>query len=497
MQYVSTRDNTLHVTAAQAIATGLSADGGLFTPEKLPHIDPVFINKLTGFSYAERSVEIMSLFLDEFSRDELLSFAQSAYGAQKFPQGNAAPVKTLDTGLHVLELWHGPTCAFKDLALQMLPHLLTASLKKNNEQRRACILVATSGDTGKAALEGFCDVEGTNILVFYPQDGVSDIQRLQMTTQRGGNVGVCAVRGNFDDAQTGVKAIFSDTALRARMDQAGYFFSSANSINWGRVLPQIVYYFSAYCDLVAQGRLRQGDTMNVCVPTGNFGNILAAYYAMRMGLPVGKLICASNRNSVLTDFINTGVYNARRPFYGTLSPSMDILISSNLERLLFDFSGQDSEQIRTLMNSLKENGSYAVSDSVNNTLKSTFYAGCCDDEQTQKTIASVFTGCGYLLDPHTAVAFDVYDRYKKETGDTAPTLIVSTASPYKFCKGVLSALGEDTQGRSDAELIDKLEEVSGVPAAQPLKAVRTLSQRFSQVVERDAMLGYVTKTLGI
>ncbi len=497
MHYVSTRDHTTRVTAGQAIATGLSGDGGLFAPESLPHIDADFLNALTALSYEERAVEIMSLFLDEFSRDELLSFARKAYGTEKFPEGNAAPLKTLENGLHVLELWHGPTCAFKDLALQMLPHLLTASLKKNKEQRRVCILVATSGDTGKAALEGFCDVDGTNILVFYPKDGVSDIQRLQMTTQRGGNVGVCAVRGNFDDAQTGVKAIFSDTGLRERLDSAGYFFSSANSINWGRVLPQIVYYISAYCDLVAQGKLRQGDAMNVCVPTGNFGNILAAYYAMRMGLPIGRLICASNRNSVLTDFICTGSYNARRPFYNTLSPSMDILISSNLERLLFDFYGNDSDQIRQLMKSLNQDGRYTVTDDIAEKLKATFYAGCCDDEQTKKTIASVFSGYGYLLDPHTAVAFDVNARYKAETGDTTPTLIVSTASPYKFCKGVLSALGRDTHGRSDAELIDTLEEVSGVPAAQPLKAVRSMKERFDTVVGRGEMVEYVTKTLGI
>ena len=343
MYYVSTRDVSRRLTASQAIVDGLSRDGGLYLPEQIPQITTEEIKALAALSYPERAAKIMKRYLDEFTEEELLGFAKNAYGPAKFDTPAAAPVVKLTENTYIQELWHGPTCAFKDMALQMLPYLLAASLKKTGEEKTVCILVATSGDTGKAALEGFRDVDRTKILVFYPDGGVSDMQKLQMVTQEGKNVGVCAVRGNFDDAQTGVKRIFSDEALREELAGRGYFLSSANSINWGRLLPQIVYYVSAYCDLLNAGAIEAGDAVNFCVPTGNFGNILSGFYAKKMGVPIGRLICASNENNVLTDFIKTGTYDRNRPFYQTASPSMDILISSNLERLLSLLSGSDEE----------------------------------------------------------------------------------------------------------------------------------------------------------
>ena len=346
MYYVSTRNARDRRTAAEAIAQGLAADGGLMTPEVFPKLSHNALDTMRDMSYQQRAVYVMGSYLDDFTSSELSSFAAKAYGGGKFDVKEVAPVRQVDGNTYCLELWHGPTCAFKDMALQMLPHLLTASLRKLEEEKTVCILVATSGDTGKGALEGFRDVDHTKILVFYPKDGVSAIQELQMVTQEGDNVGVCSVYGNFDDAQTGVKQLFSDEKLREELAQRGYFLSSANSINWGRVLPQIVYYISAYCDLMRAERIRKGDKVNVCVPTGNFGNILAACYAREMGVPIGRLICASNSNNVLTDFLRTGVYDRNRTFYNTMSPSMDILISSNLERLLYELCGRDDGKIR-------------------------------------------------------------------------------------------------------------------------------------------------------
>ena len=356
MKYLSTRDKTLRLDAAEAILTGLSRDGGLLTPESIPEIGEVFLRELAGLSYEERAARVMALYLTDYTEEELLGFAKNAYGPAKFDTPAVAPVRKLDDATHCLELWHGPTSAFKDMALQMLPQLLSAALRKRGEGKTACILVATSGDTGKAAMEGFADVPQTKILVFYPKDGVSQVQEAQMVTQEGQNVGVCAVVGNFDDAQAGVKRIFSDAAMRETLNGRGYFLSSANSINWGRILPQVVYYISAYCDLLNAGEIRMGQRVNFCVPTGNFGDILAAYYAKRMGLPVGKLICASNRNDVLTDFLRTGVYDRNRPFHCTMSPSMDILVSSNLERLLFDLSGRTTPRSGSTWRSLRGTG---------------------------------------------------------------------------------------------------------------------------------------------
>ncbi|MBO5727543.1 MAG: threonine synthase [Oscillospiraceae bacterium] len=493
MRYISTRNVKVGLTPAQAIAQGLSRDGGLLTPAFLPKLSKYALPKLCEMSYQQRAVYVMSLFLDGFSSVELAKFAERAYGPDKFDTPQVAPVHMLEDGLHCLELWHGPTCAFKDMALQMLPHLLTASLTKTEEDKTVCILVATSGDTGKGALEGFKDVERTRILVFYPKDGVSAIQQLQMSTQEGENVGVCSVVGNFDDAQTGVKRLFSDEGLREQLAQRGYFLSSANSINWGRVLPQIVYYISAYCDMMRDGKLEEGDKLNVCVPTGNFGNILAAYYAKEMGLPLGKLICASNSNNVLTEFLTTGVYDRNRTFHNTMSPSMDILISSNLERLLFAVTKSD-EQVRGYMEQLAATGRYQVSDEVKAAIGEHFAAGCCDDANTQRVIAQVYDKYGYLIDPHTAVAFDVLAQYRAATGDDTPALVVSTASPFKFCDNVLGALGQQ-QIAEGLDVLDQLTDVTGLAAPAPLAGLKNKSVRFDRFVEKEKMVDMVLEML--
>ena len=494
MNYLSTRNKTLELTAAQAIAQGLSVDGGLMTPAFLPKLTNNALESMKEMSYQQRAVYIMNTYLEKFTAPELASFASKAYGPEKFDTTAVAPVRPVDGNTYCLELWHGPTCAFKDMALQMLPHLLSASLVKTEEEKTVCILVATSGDTGKAALEGFKDVDKTRILVFYPKDGVSAIQQLQMNTQEGGNVGVCSVVGNFDDAQTGVKKLFSDEQLRADLAERGYFLSSANSINWGRVLPQIVYYVSAYCDLLRDGAIQNGDLVNICVPTGNFGNILAAYYAKRMGVPIGKLICASNSNNVLTDFIKTGVYDRNRQFYTTMSPSMDILISSNLERLIFDLSEQDDALVRGYMEQLAAEGKYTVSSTIKRKLDNLFAAGFCDDEQTQKVIGKMWKEHNYLIDPHTAVAFDVLDQYRKETGDETPTVVVSTASPFKFCDSVLGALGV-TELAEGTDILDQLTELTGVPTPAPLAALKSKQVRFRDNVTKEHMVDKVLEML--
>ena len=494
MQYVSTRNKNFKCSAAAAIEQGLALDGGLLTPEVLPKLSPNGLATMTDMSYQQRAVFVMNSFLDDFTASELSSYATQAYGPDKFDVKDVAPVHALDEKTYCLELWHGPTCAFKDMALQMLPHLLSASLVKNEEQKTVCILVATSGDTGKAALEGFKDVDKTRILVFYPDGGVSDIQKLQMQTQEGGNVGVCAVKGNFDDAQTGVKRLFSDGSLRETLAGRGYFFSSANSINWGRILPQVVYYVSAYCDLLRQGKVQKGDPINVCVPTGNFGNILSAYYAKEMGVPIKKLICASNQNNVLTDFLTTGVYDRNRTFYNTMSPSMDILISSNLERMLFEFTGRDDEAVKGYMEALARDGRYEVSEPVKKLFARHFAAGCCDDAAAQAMIAQLWKQKNYLIDTHTAVAFHVLEQYRAETGDETPAVVVSTASPFKFCDSVLGALGV-TDLAQGTGIIDQLSQVTGVPAPAPLSALAGKPVRFSQVTAKEDMAGRVLEML--
>ncbi len=494
MRYISTRDNTIQYSAAQAISQGLAKDGGLLTPCYIPKLPGKALEDMLGMAYQQRAVYIMKMFLEEFTVKELTDFAGAAYGPDKFDTPAVAPVRAVDGNTHCLELWHGPTCAFKDMALQMLPHLLTASLSKTEEDKTVCILVATSGDTGKGALEGFKNVPRTKILVFYPKDGVSEVQQLQMVTQEGDNVGVAAVVGNFDDAQTGVKRLFSDGAVRQELADQGYFFSSANSINWGRVLPQLVYYISAYCDLLRDGKLAPGQSVNICVPTGNFGNILAAYYAREMGLPIGQLICASNSNNVLTDFIREGVYDRNRQFYTTMSPSMDILISSNLERLLFALTG-DTAEVRGYMDQLAETGRYQVSGRVKDKLQKCFKGYFCDDRETQRVIRSMYDKHGYLIDTHTAVAFSALEQYRQETGDDTPAVVASTASPFKFCASVLEALGE-TAPAHGLDALDQLSAKTGLPAPAPLAGLRDKQVRFTQVVEKDRMVDAVRSLLG-
>ena len=493
MRYISTRDNSVQYTASQAIAQGLAKDGGLLTPFYIPKLPNKALEDLKSMAYQQRAVYIMKQFLEEFSVKELTDFANAAYGPEKFDSPAVAPVHTVDGSPHCLELWHGPTCAFKDMALQMLPHLLSASLVKTEEDKTVCILVATSGDTGKGALEGFKNVPRTKILVFYPKDGVSQVQELQMVTQEGSNVGVAAVVGNFDDAQTGVKKLFSNEKVRRDLERKGYFFSSANSINWGRVLPQIVYYISAYCDLLRDEKIEPGQAVNVCVPTGNFGNILAAYYAREMGLPIDQLICASNSNNVLTDFIREGVYDRNRQFYNTMSPSMDILISSNLERLLYSIT-QDPEEVRRYMARLNEVGRYQVGGKVKEKLQKRFKGYFCDDKETQRVIRSMYDRHGYLIDTHTAVAFSALEKYRAETGDGAPAIVASTASPFKFCSSVLEALGEaDIAQGLDA--LDQLTAKTGQPAPAPLAGLRNKRVRFTQVVEKERMADAVMSLL--
>ena len=487
MNYRSTRNNGISVTSAKAIAQGLSEEGGLFVPESIPVLTKEEIIALSEKSYPERAFDIFRKYLSDFSDDEIKYCVNGAYSDKNFDSENISEISHLMTGTYILELWHGPTCAFKDMALQILPYLLTVSAKKVIDGKETAILVATSGDTGKAALEGFKDVPGTSITVFYPEDGVSDMQKRQMTTQEGGNVNVCAVKGNFDDCQNGVKAIFTDDSVKAEIGRMGKTFSSANSINWGRLSPQIVYYISAYASLVKSGEIEYGEKVNIVVPTGNFGNILAAYYAKEMGLPVNKLICASNANNVLTDFINTGIYDRNRHFYTTISPSMDILISSNLERLLYHLTGGNDKQIADWFGKLSKDGKYEVTADVKSKLGELFYAGYCDDAATKDAIKRAFDEYSYLMDTHTGVAYKVYNDYKAKTGDTTKTIIASTANPYKFGKAVYEAVGGNTDGLDEFTIIDRLEELTGTKMPAPLAATKTKTVRFTGSVEKSGM----------
>ena len=491
MQYVSTRNKEHRVSAAQAIAAGIAPDGGLYCPEEIPALSAEQLGDLCRQPYWQRAAAILGLYLTDFSAEELREYTQKAYRPERFGGEDTAPVVSLRDGKEMLELWHGPTCAFKDMALQILPYLLTASLKKIGEDKTVCILVATSGDTGKAALDGFADVPGTKIMVYYPSDGVSKIQKLQMMTQRGDNVQVCAIEGNFDDAQTAVKQIFTDRATIDDLARHNLTLSSANSINWGRLAPQIAYYVSAYCDLVNQGRITMGEMINVCVPTGNFGNILAAYFAKRMGVPIDRLICASNVNHVLTDFFTShGTYNRVRPFYTTTSPSMDILISSNLERLLFYATGENDGKVAEYMKKLNQDGMYTVDAADFAAIAPVFAGGYAQEEDVQQTIARTFREEGYLMDTHTAVAVTVYESYRKQSGDTKPTVIASTASPFKFCSAVLQALGQAPEG-DGLELLDQLSQASGVAAPEPLRQLRGLPIRFDRVIRKEEILSSV------
>ena len=496
MEYQSTRNKAVRVSAAGAIARGISAEGGLFVPATLPQLTHERLEKLAGMTYADRAADILGDFLTDFAKEEIRECVTAAYGAN-FAHDKVAPVVKLGKSARMLELWHGPTCAFKDMALQLLPHLLTRSMSKTAGGKEAAILVATSGDTGKAALDGFADVPGTQILVFYPHGGVSDVQYLQMATQKGANVGVCAVRGNFDDTQTAVKQIFTDPEMSKLLAEKNLVFSSANSINWGRLVPQIVYYISAYCDMLESGDVKIGEKINVCVPTGNFGNILAAYYAKRMGLPIEKLICASNINKVLADFIETGVYDRRREFVLTSSPSMDILISSNLERLLFALCDEDDKLITELMTALSSNGVYTIPKEMLEKLQAEFVGDFCDEDRTQSTIREVLEEHDYLCDTHTAVAVNVYKRYAERTGDTTKTVIASTANPYKFAKSILPALEDVAPETSEFDQLRRLCERTGMPIPPQILALEQEKVRFEKVCERGEMPDFVRKALGV
>lgn len=495
MYYKSTRDSSVKISAAEAIVTGISADGGLFVPDEIPSLTIDEIAALGDMSYSERAAFVFSKYLTDFTDAEIRYCTDNAYSSKNFDTDNIAEISHLFEGTYVLELWHGPTCAFKDMALQILPYLLTTSVKKINLNKKVIILVATSGDTGKAALEGFADVPGTEIMVFYPENGVSAMQKRQMTTQDGENVKVCAVKGNFDDCQNGVKRIFTDEKVKKLLDDKQMMFSSANSINWGRLAPQIIYYLSTYSLLVKNGEIKKGEKINIVVPTGNFGNILAAYYAKHMGLPVNKLICASNSNKVLTDFLTTGIYDRNRSFITTISPSMDILISSNLERLLYIMTDGNDAQIKEWFTSLSKTGKYEVSDNIKKKLHDEFDEGFCTDEETKNTIKEIFEKYSYTLDTHSAVAVKVYKDYKKKTGDTTKTVIASTASPYKFSASVLGAIEGKTETDDEYEIIGKLAAASGYPVPKSLAELKNKPVRFTEVTEKEKQEEYVLNNL--
>lgn len=491
--YRSTRGGEAQVKASEAILKGLSEDGGLFVPTVIPKLD-VPMEQLAKMSYQETAYEVMSRFLTDFTEEELKSCIAKAYDS-KFDTEEIAPLVKAD-GAYYLELFHGATIAFKDMALSILPHLMTTSAKKNHVENEIVILTATSGDTGKAAMAGFADVPGTRIIVFYPKDGVSPVQERQMVTQKGENTNVVAIRGNFDDAQTGVKKMFNDHDLASELNAKGFQFSSANSINIGRLVPQIVYYVYAYANLVRNGELTDGEPMNVVVPTGNFGNILAAYYAKLMGLPIARLICASNENRVLFDFFRTGAYDRNREFILTNSPSMDILISSNLERLIFRLAGEDADKDRSLMEQLSSTGRYEISEDMKEKL-SDFYGNYADETETAQAIRSLYEETGYVIDTHTAVASAVYGKYCAETQDNTKTVIASTASPFKFARSVLHAIDEKYDSLDDFEQIDELARIANVKIPNAIEEIRTAAVRHNTVVEVSEMKSAVKNILGL
>ena len=491
--YKSTRGKEQAVTASMAILKGLSEDGGLFVPERIPQLD-VPMDKLAQMTYQETAYEVMSRFLTDFTEEELKNCISKAYDS-KFDTEKIAPLHEA-CGAYFLELFHGATIAFKDMALSILPHLMTTAAKKNHVKNEIVILTATSGDTGKAAMAGFADVPGTKIIVFYPKHGVSPIQEKQMVTQKGANTYVVGITGNFDDAQTAVKKMFNDHEMAAELDQAGFQFSSANSINIGRLVPQIVYYVYAYATLVRDGKIKDGQEINVVVPTGNFGNILAAYYAKQMELPIHKLVCASNENRVLYDFFRTGTYDRKRDFILTTSPSMDILISSNLERLIYRLTGENAEKCAELMKSLSEGGEYTITEEMKAQLGD-FYGNFCSEEETANTISEIYKDSNYVIDTHTAVAAGVYKKYVSETDDHLPTVIASTASPYKFTRSVMDALGEDHKDLDDFGLVDALSALSKVPVPRAVEEIRTAPVLHDKVVDAVDMPAAVKEILNI
>lgn len=491
--YKSTRSNQAAVTASEAILKGLADDGGLFVPEQIPALDKT-MEELSQMTYQEVAYEVMKLFLTDFTEEELKACINKAYDS-KFDTEVIAPLVEAD-GAYYLELFHGATIAFKDMALSILPHLLITSAKKNKVNNDIVILTATSGDTGKAALAGFADVEGTKIIVFYPKNGVSPIQEKQMVTQKGKNTHVVGIHGNFDDAQTGVKKLFADKELEKEMAEKGYQFSSANSINIGRLVPQIVYYVYSYAMLLKEEQIKAGEAINVVVPTGNFGNILAAFYAKNMGVPIQKLICASNDNKVLFDFFQTGTYDRNREFVLTTSPSMDILISSNLERLIYRIAGNSAEANAELMKALSEKGSYAITDEMKQELKD-FYGNYASETETSAKINDLYDKTGYVIDTHTAVASVAYDKYVKDTNDTTKTVIASTASPYKFTRSVMNSIDAGYDKMSDFELVDELCKISNVEVPNAIEEIRTAEVLHNTICEKDEMKDVVKKYLGM
>ena len=492
--YHSTRNSEETATASEAILKGLTSDGGLFVPDSIPKLN-VSLEDLTKMSYQEIAYAVMKEFLTDFTEEELKTCINNAYDS-KFDTEEIAVTKKVD-GAYYLELFHGATIAFKDMALSILPHLLVTSARKNNVKNEIVILTATSGDTGKAALAGFADVPGTKIIVFYPKSGVSPIQEKQMVTQKGDNTYVIGIKGNFDDAQTGVKKMFSNKELAKVMNDNGFQFSSANSINIGRLVPQVVYYVKAYADLLKQGALKAGEPMNVVVPTGNFGNILASYYAKQMGIPIGKFVCASNKNKVLFDFFETGKYDRNREFYVTTSPSMDILISSNLQRMIYRIAGNDAKQCAKFMAALTKDGEYVITDAMKAEL-SEFFGAFGSEEETAVKIKEVYDKEGYVMDTHTAVAAVAYDKYKAATGDDkTPTVIASTASPYKFTRSVMDAIDPAYDAEDDFELVDELNKVSKTAIPKAIEEIRTAPVLHDTVCETAAMEDEVKKILGI
>ena len=494
LMYSSTRNSDKKITASQAILKGLADDGGLFVPESIPSLD-VSLEELAKMSYQETAYAVMKQFFTDFTEEELKNCINNAYDS-KFDTTEIAPLVSAD-GAYYLELFHGSTIAFKDMALSILPHLLITAARKNNVKNDIVILTATSGDTGKAALAGFADVEGTKIIVFYPKNGVSPIQEKQMVTQKGKNTFVVGINGNFDQAQTGVKQMFGDKALASEMDAAGYQFSSANSINIGRLVPQVVYYVYAYAKMYANGAIAKDEKINVVVPTGNFGNILAAFYAKNMGLPIGKLICASNENKVLYDFFSTGTYDKNRDFILTSSPSMDILLSSNLERLIYNIAGNDAEKNAQLMSMLQTSGKYDITDDMKAKLAD-FYGNYTSEQETAAVIKDLYDKTGYIIDTHTAVAAGVYGKYKADTKDTeTKTVIASTASPFKFTRSVMNAIDSKYDAMGDFELVDELSKLGNVKVPQAIEEIRTAEVLHDTVCEVDEMPSVVKKFLGM
>ena len=491
--YGSTRENGEKITASMAILKGLAEDGGLFVPDSIPALD-VPLKELLGKSYQEIAYQVMSRLLTDFTEEELRNCINKAYDS-KFDTPEIAPLVKKGNSYY-LELFHGSTIAFKDMALSILPHLLTTAAKKNGVTNEIVILTATSGDTGKAAMAGFADVPGTRIIVFYPKDGVSPVQEKQMLTQKGENTSAVGIYGNFDDAQTGVKNIFNDKEMKEKLTGAGFQFSSANSINIGRLVPQIAYYVYAYLKLMESGEIQEDEQINVVVPTGNFGNILAAYYAKEMGIPIARFICASNENKVLYDFFQTGCYDRNRDFHLTNSPSMDILISSNLERLIYKIAGNDTEKNRTLMEQLSKEGKYEITEEMKEKLQE-FYGNYADEEETAKTIQQVYEETGYVLDTHTAVGKAVYEKYKKETQDDKKTVIASTASPFKFTRSVMTAIDKKYEGMEDFQLVDELAELAKIPVPQAIEEIRTAKVRHNRTAQVSQMAETVMEILGI